>query len=70
MSLKDGVHVVDVRRQGHITPSQGSCMGSSLECHQCLCPTSWARHEHKRQFWEDLEGLVRSVPTNEKLFNS
>ena len=26
------------------------------------------RSSIKRQFWEDLEGLVRSVPTNEKLF--
>ncbi|XP_026450530.1 craniofacial development protein 2-like [Papaver somniferum] len=34
----------------------------------CLCPQERAPKDEKTSFWEDLEGLVRSVPLKEKLF--
>ena len=31
-------------------------------------PQVGLNESEKRQFWEDLDGMVRAVPTNEKLF--
>jgi exonuclease III len=66
-SLKDGV--VEVRRQGDriiLVKLVNSDM--VLNIISAYAPQVGHNESAKRQFWEDLDGLVRVVPSSEKLF--
>jgi exonuclease III len=66
-SLKDGV--VDVRRKGDriiiVKLVHGNLV---LNVVSAYAPQVGLDMSANRQFWEDLEDVVRSVPSNEKLF--
>ena len=65
--LKDGV--VDVTRKGDRLILVKVVVGDLiLNVIRAYAPQVGLDMSIKRQFWEDLEGLVSSVPTNEKLF--
>jgi exonuclease III len=66
-SLKDGV--VEVRRQGDriiLVKLVNSDM--VLNIISAYAPQVGHNESAKRQFWEDLDGLFRVVPSSEKLF--
>jgi hypothetical protein len=68
-SLKDGV--VDVKRQGdwnRIILVKLVLGDVVLNIINVYAPQVGLSESEKRKFWEDLDGMVRAVPTNEKLF--
>ncbi|PWZ16946.1 Craniofacial development protein 2 [Zea mays] len=66
-TLKDGV--VDVKRQGDRTILVKPVLGDVvLNIISAYAPRVGLNESEKRQFWEDLDGMVRAVATNEKLF--
>ena len=46
---------------------QGNHFGQSVSNYLCS-PQVGLSESAKRQFWEDLDGLIRAVPSSEKLF--
>ena len=66
-SLKDGV--VDVRRKGDRIILVKLVVGKLvLNIVSAYAPQAGLEMSAKRQFWEDLDDVVKSVPTDEKLF--
>jgi exonuclease III len=66
-SLKDGV--VDVRRQGDRIILVRLVVGdSALNVISAYAPQVGLSEGTKRQFWEDLDSMVSTVPIGEKLF--
>ena len=66
-SLKDGV--VDVKRQGDRIILVKLVLGDVvLNIISAYAPQVGLSESEKRKFWEDLDDMVRAVPTNEKLF--
>jgi hypothetical protein len=66
-SLKDGV--VDVRRQGDRIILVRLVVGDlALNVIGAYTPQVGLSESTKRQFWEDLNSMVSTVPINEKLF--
>ena len=66
-SLKDGV--VDIRRKGDRIILVKLVVGKLvLNVVSAYAPQVGLDMSAKRHFWEDLEDVVRSVPTDEKLF--
>jgi hypothetical protein len=66
-SLKDGV--VDVKRQGDRIILIKLVLGDVVLNIICAYAPQVSLSEiEKRKFWEDLDGMVIAVPTNEKLF--
>jgi hypothetical protein len=66
-SLKDGV--VEVRRQGdRIILVKLVISDMVLNVISAYAPQVGHEESAKRQFWEDLDGLLRAVPSSEKLF--
>ena len=66
-TLKDGV--VDVKRQGDRIILVKLVLGDVvLNIISAYAPQVGLSESEKRKFWEDLDGMVRAVPTNEKLF--
>ncbi|AQK67535.1 Craniofacial development protein 2 [Zea mays] len=66
-SLKDGV--VDVKRQGNRIILVKLVLGDVvLNIISAYAPQVGLNESEKRKFWKDLDGMVRAVPTNEKLF--
>jgi exonuclease III len=65
-TLKDGV--VDVKRQGDRIILDKLVLGDVvLNIISVYVPQVGLGESEKRKFWEDLDGMVRAVPTNEKL---
>jgi hypothetical protein len=66
-TLKDGV--VDVKRQGDRIILVKLVMGDVvLNIISAYAPQVGLSESEKRKFLEDLDGMVRAVPTNDKLF--
>nr|AWA44767.1 hypothetical protein SO140N16_000001 [Saccharum officinarum] len=66
-SLKDGV--VDVRRQGDRIILVKLLVGdSALNVISAYAPQVGLSEGTKRQFWEDLDSMVSTMPISEKLF--
>ena len=66
-SLRDGV--VDVRRQGDRIILVRLVVGDSpLNVVCAYAPQVGLSESIKKQFWEDLDSVVGSIPTSEKLF--
>jgi hypothetical protein len=66
-TLKDGV--VDVKRQGDRIILIKIVLGDVvLNIISAYAPQIGLSASEKRKFWEDLDGMVRAIPTNEKLF--
>ena len=66
-SLKNGV--VGVRRQGDRIILVKLVVGDMvLNVISAYAPQVGLDESAKRQFWEDLDGLVRTIPSSEKLF--
>jgi hypothetical protein len=66
-TLKDGV--VDVKRQGDRIILVKLVLGNVvLNIISAYAPQVGLSDSKKRKFWKDLDGMVRAVPTNEKLF--
>ena len=66
-SLKNGV--VGVRRQGDRIILVKLVVGDMvLNVISAYAPQVGLDESAKRQFWEDLDGLVRAIPSSEKLF--
>ena len=66
-SLKNGV--VGVRRQGDRIILVKLVVGDMvLNVISAYAPQVGLDESAKRQFWEDLDGLIRAVPSSEKLF--
>ena len=66
-SLKNGV--VGVRRQGDKIILVKLDFGDMvLNVINAYAPQVGLDESVKRQFWKDLDGLIRAVPTSEKLF--
>jgi exonuclease III len=66
-TLKDVV--VDVKRQGdRIILVKLVLRDVVLKIISAYAPQVGLSESEKRKFWEDLDGMVRAVPTNEKLF--
>jgi hypothetical protein len=66
-SLKNGV--VGVRRQGDRIILVKLVIGDLvLNVISAYVPQVGLDESAKRQFWEDLDGLVRAIPSSEKLF--
>jgi exonuclease III len=66
-SIKDGV--VEVRRQGdRIILVKLVISDMVLNVISAYAPQVGHDESAKRLFWEDLDGLVRAVPSSEKLF--
>ncbi|KAG2662651.1 hypothetical protein PVAP13_1KG548350 [Panicum virgatum] len=66
-SLKDGV--VEVRRQGDRIILIRLVVGDSvLNVISAYAPQVGLSESTKMQFWEDLDSMVSTVPTSEKLF--
>ena len=66
-SLKNGV--VDVRRQGDRIILVKLVIGDMvLNVISAYAPQVGHNESDKRQFWEDLDGMVRAIPSTEKLF--
>ena len=66
-SLKDGV--VEVRRQGDRIILIRLVVGDSvLNVISAYTPQVGLSESTKMQFWEDLDSMVSTVPTSEKLF--
>jgi exonuclease III len=66
-TLKDGV--VDVKRQGDRIILVELVLGDVvLNIISAYAPQVGLSESEKREFWEDLDGMVKAVPTNEKLF--
>jgi hypothetical protein len=66
-SLKDGV--VDVKRQGdRIILVKLVLRDVVLNIISAYASQVGLGESEKRKFWEDLDGMVRAVTTNEKLF--
>ena len=65
-SLKDGV--VEVRRQGDRIILIRLVVGNSALNVIAYAPQVGLSESTKMQFWEYLDSMVSTVPTNEKLF--
>ncbi|XP_078172001.1 uncharacterized protein LOC144566019 [Carex rostrata] len=66
-SLKNGV--VDVRRQGDRIILVKLVVGDKvLNVISAYAPQVGLSEATKKEFWEDLDGMVRGVPSSEKLF--
>ena len=66
-SLKDGV--VGVRRKGdRIILVKLVISNMVLNVISAYAPQVGLDESAKRQFWESLDGLIRAVPSSEKLF--
>ena len=66
-SLKNGV--VGVRRQGDRIILVKLVVGDMvLNVISAYAPQVCLNESAKRQFWEDLDGLIRAVPSSGKLF--
>ena len=66
-SLKDGV--VEVRRRGDRIILVWMIVGdSALNVISSYAPQVGFSESTKRQFWEDLDSMVSTVPASEKLF--
>ena len=66
-SLKNGV--VGVRRQGDRIILVKLVVGDIvLNVINAYAPQVGLDESAKRQFWKDLDGLIRAVPSSEKLF--
>ena len=66
-SLKDGV--VDVRRRGDWIILVWIVVGdSAMNVISAYAPQVGLSDSIKRQFWEDLDSMVSTVPISEKLF--
>jgi exonuclease III len=67
MSLKDGV--VDVRRQDDRIILVRLVVGdSALNVISAYAPQIGLSESTKRQFWDDLDSMVSTMPISEKLF--
>jgi hypothetical protein len=61
--------VVDVKRQGNRIILVKLVLGDVvLNIISAYAPQVGLNESEKRKFWKDLDGMVRAVPTNEKLF--
>ena len=66
-SLKDGV--VDVRRQGDRVILVRLVVGDlTLNVISAYAPQVGLSESIKKQFWEDLDSMISTVPSSEKLF--
>jgi hypothetical protein len=66
-SLKD--RVIDVRRQGDRIILVKLVVGdSALNMISAYAPQVGLSEGTKRQFWEDLDSMVSTVPISEKIF--
>jgi hypothetical protein len=66
-SLKDGV--VDVRRQDYRIILVRLVVGdSALNVISAYAPQIGLSESTKRQFWDDLDSMVSTMPISEKLF--
>ena len=66
-SLKDGV--VEVRRRGDRIILVRMVVGdSALNVISVYAPQVGLSESTKRQFWEDLDSMVSTLPISEKLF--
>ena len=66
MSLKDGV--VDVRRRGDRIILVRIVVGdSAVNVISAYAPQVGLSESTKKQFWEDLDSMVSTVPVSEKL---
>jgi hypothetical protein len=66
-SFKDGV--VDVKRQGDSIILVRLVVGDmTLNVISAYAPQVGLSESVKRQFWEDLDSMVNTVPIREKLF--